>query len=116
MCEVELELSLNSAQQVSLTLCGIELICDAKRNELICLDKRVPLPRARRPIHVRVFVDRASVDIFADQGRLYMPLGTLVPSNDRAVSIISSGGTAVIEVLKAHELQSAWPATVAPHR
>jgi sucrose-6-phosphate hydrolase SacC (GH32 family) len=53
-------------------------------------------------------VDRASVDIFGNDGRLYMPMGVIVPPDKLSLEVYARGGTAKIHALQVHELKSAW--------
>ena len=57
---------------------------------------------------MRLLVDRASIDIFGNDGRLYMPMGMVVPQENPNLEIYARGGTAQIRSLTLHELGSAW--------
>ena len=44
----------------------------------------------------------------ANEGTLYMPMGVIVPQENRAVEIYASGGEATISSLELYRLKSAW--------
>ena len=76
--------------------------------QLTCTDQKAALKPAGGKIRLRVLVDRASVDIFGNDGLLYMPVGVIVPQENRSVEVYAKGGTAQINSLEVHELKSAW--------
>lgn len=54
-------------------------------------------------------MDLASVEIFANNGRLYLPMGVVLDPNDRTLALRVRGGEARLLGLEARELKSAWP-------
>lgn len=59
-------------------------------------------------ISLRLLVDRTSVDIFGNDGALYMPMGMIIPADKTALELYAKGGTAHINSLKVYDLKSAW--------
>ncbi len=59
-------------------------------------------------ITLRILVDRPSVEIFANGGRIYMPMQAVRDLNDKSLSIYSKGGNAHIEQLTVYEMKSIW--------
>jgi sucrose-6-phosphate hydrolase SacC (GH32 family) len=53
-------------------------------------------------------VDRTSVEIFANRGQVYMPIGVLLDPAQRSVHVLSKGGKARLEALDVYPLRSAW--------
>ena len=49
------------------------------------------------------------IDIFGNDGRLYMPMGVIVPQDNLSLEVFAKGGSAKIHSLQVHELKSAWP-------
>jgi len=60
-------------------------------------------------IKLRILVDRPSVEIFANDGRIYMPMGAVRDLNNKSLKIYAKGGTAHIEELTVHEMEPIWP-------
>lgn len=108
LLEVTAEIALGDATEVAFKLRGIPLVYDVQKQELTCKDKHAPLEPVNGKIQLRVFVDRTAVDIFGNDGRLYMPMGIVVPADNRSLEISAKGGTAQIGSLTVYELQSAW--------
>ena len=108
LLEVTAEIALGDATEVGIKLRGIPVTYDVQKQELICRDRRTKLKPVAGKIQLRIFVDRTAVDIFGNHGQLNMPMGIVVPSDNRALEISAKGGTAQMESLTVYELQSAW--------
>jgi hypothetical protein len=65
-------------------------------------------PRQRPGIEVNpgdvVFAEH----IFGNDGRLYMPLGILVPQENTSLEVYARGAGASINSLRVHRMKSAW--------
>ena len=102
------ELEVGDAAEVAFSLRGVPLTYDIRKQELACEGNHAALPAINGRIRLRVLVDRASVDIFGNAGRLYMPMGMIVPPENRSLEIQAKGGSARILALEVRELKSAW--------
>jgi sucrose-6-phosphate hydrolase SacC (GH32 family) len=63
-------------------------------------------------VSLRLLVDRVSIDIFGNGGRLYMPMGLIFPEEDKTLALAARGGSARVRALEVYALRSAWEATV----
>jgi sucrose-6-phosphate hydrolase SacC (GH32 family) len=59
-------------------------------------------------ITFRILVDRPSVEIFANDGRIYMPMQAVRDLEDKSLYIYSKGGIAHIRELSVYEMNSIW--------
>jgi fructan beta-fructosidase len=59
-------------------------------------------------VRLHLFVDRTSIDIFGNDGALYMPMGMIVPANNQEVELYAKGGNAQLVSLDFYPLNSAW--------
>lgn len=107
LLEVMAEITLGDATEVGFNLREIPVTYDVRKQELTCGDRRGSLKPLAGKIQLRIFVDRTAMDIFGNNGQLYMPRGIVIPSENRPLEIFAKGGTAQIELLTAYELQSA---------
>jgi len=97
-----------AAARVGLVVRGVPITYDVEARTLSCGHYAAALyPEAGR-IWVRVLVDRASVEVFANDGLVSMPVGIILPEHDRSVKAFAEGGHALLEQLVVHELRSAW--------
>lgn len=108
LVEVVAELSVGDAAEIGFRLRGIEVAFDVAKRELRCLDRSAPLRVVDGKIRLRVLVDRTSIDIFGNDGRLYMPMGVIVPRDERSLEVYAKGRGARVESLEVHELRSSW--------
>ena len=99
LLEVTAEIALSDVTEVSFKLRGIPVTYDVRKQELICRDKRTQLKPVAGKIQLQIFVDRTAVDIFGNNGQLYMPMGIVVSPENKSLEISSQGGTAEIESL-----------------
>ena len=108
---------LGRATEVGFRIRGTEIRYDVKVQELICDDRKAPLVPARSPevghVRIRVLVDRTSLEVFGNDGALYMPMSAVPVGDDKSLAVYARGAGASVE-LKACELKSIWPA--APER
>ena len=106
--DLSAEVRLGDATEIGFNLRGVPVTYDVKRQELSCQDKKGPLAPIDGRINLRILVDRTSIDIFGNQGRLYMPMGVIVPPDNRTVKVAATGGSAEVD-LEIYRLKSAWP-------
>jgi len=66
-----------------------------------------PLPLENRDLQLRVLVDRASVEVFADFGEISISVVTLTLS-DAPITLFSRGGETTVVSLEADTLESIW--------
>ncbi len=96
------------AKRIVLDVRGEQVVYDAVAHTLSCLDKQAPLPLIDGRIRLEILVDRLSIEIFGNAGRIYMPMGKVLDLDDRSLSIAGEGGTATILSMTVHQLKSAW--------
>ncbi len=108
LLDVTAELSPAEAAEIGFNLRGVTVSYDARKQELSCKDRKAPLKLVDGKIRLRIMVDRTSVDIFGNDGRVYMPMGIIVPADNLSLGVYARGGRARICSLVVDELKSAW--------
>lgn len=108
LLDLTTDLGLGSAQEVGFNLRGVKVTYDVKQQEVHCLDKHARLKPVEGRIRLRLMLDRTSIDIFGNDGRLYMPMGVIVPQDNLSLEVYAKEGTASINSLDIYELKSAW--------
>jgi sucrose-6-phosphate hydrolase SacC (GH32 family) len=108
LLDLSSELALGDAAELGFKLRGVTVSYDAKKQELSCNGNKAEIKPVEGKIRLRLLVDRTSIDIFGNDGRLYMPMGVIVPSDNLSLEVYSKGGSAKINALEVHELKSAW--------
>jgi fructan beta-fructosidase len=87
---------------------GTNLTYDAKKQQLICKNASAAVRPIDGEICLEILVDRTSVEVFANGGRVYMPVGVIHPEEKHQLVSFSEGGSAKVKRLEVHELKSAW--------
>ncbi len=106
--DIECELSVGQATRIGFEIRGVPIVYDTAKREIASLDKTAPLETKDGKLRLRLLVDRMSVEIFANDGRVYMPMGNILKDAGPPLHIFAEGGPALIESLTVRELRSAW--------
>ena len=78
------------------------------RNKLVFGESKAPLKAKDGSIRLRCIVDRTSVEIFANGGRIYMPCRLRADDDNKSLKVFSKGGSAHIEEMTVYEIESIW--------
>lgn len=97
------------ATKCGFTIRGTPVTFDVAAGKLSCLDKTAPLSPVDGVIRLELLVDRTSIEIFANDGQVYMPMGVIHPEDNKSVQVLVEGGPVKVESLDVHLLKSAWP-------
>ena len=109
LLDVSAEFSVGAAtEEVGLTLRGIAVTFDAQSGLLKCGDRSAPLKPVKGMIKLRLLLDCVSLEIFANEGRVYMPMAILPKEEERAVAVFAKGGDVRLTSLTVNTLKSAW--------
>lgn len=111
--ELRAEFELAAASEVGFRLRGVPVAYDVKKQELSCLDSKAPLKATEGKLRLRILVDRASIEIFGNDGLVYLPMGVIPKDEDKSLEVFSKSGNAVLRSLELYELNSAWTAAEA---
>jgi sucrose-6-phosphate hydrolase SacC (GH32 family) len=106
--DITAEVSLGDAKEIGFNLRGVAVKYDVEKQEVSCLDRKAALKPVAGKIKLRLLVDRTSVDIFGNDGEIYMPMGMIIPAEKTALEVYAKGGTVHIDSLKVYDLKSAW--------
>jgi sucrose-6-phosphate hydrolase SacC (GH32 family) len=106
--EVIVDISLGDATEITFYLRGVPVIYHVKKQQLSCEGRTGPLKEANGAIKLRMLVDRTSIDIFGNDGHLYMPMCMRISPDNRSFSMEVAGGSATINSLEIVELKSCW--------
>jgi len=124
--DIHAEFGFENATELGFVIRGIPVTYNAQKQQLTCKESQAPLkPRnGQSPIPVaevakllgkgdgkirlRILVDRTSIEIFGNDGGIYMPIGVIPPDENKSLAVFSKGGGVKINALKVYELRSAW--------
>jgi fructan beta-fructosidase len=108
LMEINADFSPDNNAEVRIEIRGALLTYDAAKHELSILGKKASLQPVKGKIRLDIFLDRTSIDIFANDGAVYMPMGFIPKDQDRAVTITSAKAPTQIHSVTMWPLKSAW--------
>ncbi len=109
LLEIRGELELGAAKEVGFKIRGQTVSYKVAEKTLTCMGKTAPLEPVDGRIKLQILVDRTSVEIFANDGRISMAFCFLPELLDRSLSVFCEGGPATAGKLDVWELKSTWP-------
>lgn len=87
---------------------GMPVGYDPAKQELICGDKRAAVVPKDGKVRLRLLIDRVSIDIFANDGRVYMPMQLQMKVDVPSLELYCKGGGTRIVSLEVNEMRPAW--------
>ena len=113
LLEIDARLKLGGASRIQLGLGAVTVEYDVQNRELSCLNKSAPLPfMDDRTLELHLLVDRTSVEIFANEGRVVMSFCVLPEQLEGGLSLKAAGGEAYVSEVNVYHLNSIWPKMV----
>jgi sucrose-6-phosphate hydrolase SacC (GH32 family) len=110
LLDLELEIELQAARQVLLTLRGEELVYDVKDQKLKAFGRALALAPMDGKLVLRVLLDRTSIELFGNRGELTHAGVFFADPANTALSLTVAGGPAQVRRLVVHALHAIWPA------
>jgi sucrose-6-phosphate hydrolase SacC (GH32 family) len=71
-------------------------------------DRTVPLKATAGKVRLTMLVDRLSLEIFGNEGAVYLPMALPLDAQEKALRLATEGAEAKITSLEVHELRSIW--------
>jgi sucrose-6-phosphate hydrolase SacC (GH32 family) len=106
--ELRAEFEPGTAAEVVFNVRGAAIAYDAKKQELLVNEHRVPAPLREGKQRLVVFCDRAGLEVFASDGLTYVPMPFIPKTDNLGLAVQAKGGQAKLDELVVHELKSAW--------
>ncbi len=102
--EIEVVYALRGAAPIEINLHGAMIKYDPATREISCLGKKAKLPADASQLKIRALVDRASIDLFINDGAIYMPMGFIAKDGEQTIDL----GKVGLVSAKVWPLKSAW--------
>ena len=96
------------ADEFGLVVRGVPVVYSPANNRISCKDKNAELKPENGKIRLEILVDKTSIEIFANDGRVYMPIGTILPADNTILELFTKKGNTQLDSLDVYELRSAW--------
>lgn len=108
LLDVKVELNLEEAEVFSLNVCDINIEYIKQKSLLICLDQSVQLKAINNRLKLRIINDRTSIEIFGNDGLVYMVMGAIRDEREGIIKLTSSKGDINVISMEVNELKSMW--------
>ena len=106
--DIAVDLAPGRSTEVGFVIRGTPVVYSAEKQELVCGDKRGHLAMIEGRVRLRILVDRVSMDMFGNDGRLYMPMQLQPRAEVPALSLFCKEGVPRAVTMEVNELKSAW--------
>ena len=106
--EAWVAVDLGSADGFTLDLRGTKLTYDAKKETFTCKDVTAPAKAYDGKLIVMVFVDRGSIEVFAEGGHSVMSIAAIPDEKNRKIEFTPKGGEITIRHCVVFRMKSAW--------
>jgi sucrose-6-phosphate hydrolase SacC (GH32 family) len=106
LLEIQCEIELSKTGWFGFRLRGARLAYNAKEQILRCKRRKVKLIDGRLKLHI--LVDRTSIEVFGNDGRMSMFVCSPLETDNKSVKIFTYGGQAKIHSLNLWKLRSIW--------
>ncbi|MBK7642960.1 MAG: glycoside hydrolase family 32 protein [Planctomycetes bacterium] len=104
--DLEAEFEPGSASEVGLSFRGERIAYSVREQRLACLGASAELPLVQGKLKLRVLIDRTSIEVFGNGGRVSLT-SCFLPRGKLGLQIYARAGIAKASIL-VHELRSSW--------
>ena len=106
--DIEVEFAPGTSSETVFDLRSVKVRYDAESRTLSCNNVKAPLKTTDGAIRLRILIDRSSIEVFGNDGRVYIPLCIMLPEDNLSYSAATSKGMSKVKFLRVHELKSIW--------
>lgn len=108
LAELHLTFDPGKAQEVVLDIRGVRVVFNAADKQLIVDSVKAPVSLINGKLDLIVYADRTGLEIFANNGLMFMPININLEDTNRSLSLSAKGGTVKVANLDVYELKSIW--------
>lgn len=108
LAELRMTIAPGKAEVVTLNIRGVDVVYNVVSKELVVDGIKAPVPLVNGKISLIVYADRTGLEIFANDGLVFMPININLDKNNLLMSLSSKGGTVKVANLSVYELKSIW--------
>jgi len=109
LLDIEAEIHPLKAEVVGFNIRDKKILYHAGSQILSCGENQALVRMMNGRIHLRILIDRTSIEIYANSGEIFMPLAAF-PEEDvkKNIEFFVEGGTAKVKSLAVREIKSIW--------
>jgi fructan beta-fructosidase len=111
LLDITVELEPGDAAKCGVIARGVAMTYDVKKQTLACANHTAPLALEKGRLRLRLLVDRGSIEVFGNGGRVAIVAGALLAAENTGVELFAQAGTVRLGSFNVATLRSAWFAT-----
>lgn len=108
LAEIEVEADVELGSVLELVVREVPIRYNGSTNELWVNGQRCAARHSGSKLNLRIFADRTGLEVFADKGRMFVPMPVMLDPKNLALAIRAEGKSVTMGKLIVHELKSAW--------
>ena len=112
LLDLETEFQVADGTVTSVRLRGFDITYDADAETLTSCGSATHLRPMDGVVRLRILLDRTSIEVYANDGRVYIPRVVFPDHDDRSIAMSCRGGTTTARLIRVHELKSSWTPVV----
>jgi fructan beta-fructosidase len=107
--DIDADIAIADAGRIGFRIRDVEIVFDVKEQKLMSGEESAPLRIINGRIQLRILVDKTSIEVYANNGEIFMPLAAF-PEDDvkKDLELFTEGGTAKVKMLAVREIKSIW--------
>ena len=105
---IQAEIEIGNAKELGFNIRGEKVQYNATEKQLSCLGKSARLDAVDGKIKLEILVDRSSIEVFGNDGRISLSSCFLPDQENARLSVYASDGGTNIVSMNVYELKSAW--------
>jgi sucrose-6-phosphate hydrolase SacC (GH32 family) len=109
LLDIRAEIEPGAASEVGLRVRGEPVSYSVAGGKLSSLGSAAPLAPVNGRIQLQILLDRASLEVFGNDGRVSLTSCFLPKPENRSLEVYATGGAAKLVSLRVFELRSIWP-------
>lgn len=106
--DVKARFSAGSARTITFVVQNVTVTYNASTRQISCNGDTKSLPLLNGSVQLEIIVDLDTIEIFGNNGRLYMPLPAGNASGNSLISLACNGGNVTFNSLTVNRLKSIW--------
>ncbi|MFV0604446.1 MAG: glycoside hydrolase family 32 protein [Niabella sp.] len=108
LAEIKMTIEPGKAKEVTLNLRGVPIVFDVENQQLLVDGVKAPATVQNGKLSLLIYVDRTGLEIFINNGLVFMPVNINIPSENRSMGIAAKDGTVKISGVEVYALKSIW--------
>jgi len=108
MFDLEVEFEPRANSETSFNMRGITTVYDSRTHILTSCGRSAKLEPQEGVIRLRILLDRTSIEVYGNDGRVYIPHVVFPADGNLSLSAHCRRGEVTARYLRVHELKSSW--------